>query len=154
MNRPQVTRILVAVVVTAIVGSLVAYWLTRRSPSDREQILDAFLAAEQAIERKSVSGLLRHVAADYDDGSYIKGELTPLVLAAFRDSGAVDVLAHVRSLEIRGEQASAKVEVELSVASYAEGKRVPLVLQVQLKKARGTWQVTSAQGWEPAQEAF
>lgn len=154
MRGPQVIKIGAAFVILALVSGLIIRGLNRTPPSDHEQILDTFLAIEEAVNRKSVSGVMRHVSADYDDGAYTKRGLTQLAIAVFRESESFNAVSQVRSLDIRGETASATVDVDFWVGDDPAGGAQRLELQLEMKKSRGKWQVTRAQGWEQAQESF
>ena len=97
---------------------------------------------------------MRHISDNYDDGAYTKRDLTRLAIAAFRGSGPINVVPQVRSLDIHGGQATATVEVDFWADSTAREDAQHLVLQIELGKSSGKWQVIKAQGWHQAQDAF
>ena len=154
MNKARIVKILVAFVIIVVGGSLTAYWLPQRAVSDRQQILDMFLQVEQAVERKSISGVMRHISEDYDDGTYSKRDLNQLAIAAFRERGSFNVLASASSLDISGNQATAQVKVRFWTGYGSAGQAQRLTLWIQAEKKGKRWQVTSAHGWEQAQQAL
>ena len=154
VRRPKVIKVVAAAVLAIVVAIAAYYWLTRTPPSDRQQILNMFLAVAEAVERKSLSGVMRHISEDYDDGVYTKRELRRLAIAGFRRSGPIDVMAQVRSLDIRGQYATATVEADYTAGYDAPESTGHLVLRIEVKKNRGRWQVARAQGWQEAARGY
>lgn len=154
MNKSLLARIGAGLAIVAVIVGIAIYWLTRPTVSDRQQILDMFLATQDAVERKSVSGVMRHISEDYDDGTYTKRALTRLAVSAFREGEPFNVLTVVRALQIKGNQAVAEVEVKFWVGRGPPEHVQHLTLHVAAEKKRGKWQVTRARGWQQAQEAF
>jgi len=113
-----------------------------------------FLQVEEAVEHKNLSGVMRHIAEDYNDGTLTKTELTRLAIGAFREPEPFNVLATVRSLDITGEQATATIDVGFWVEDRSAKTVQNLLIQVELKRIRGEWQVTAARGWQQAQHAL
>ncbi len=128
--------------------------LSRPKSSDRRQVMDVLLHMQRAAERKSLSGVMGHIADDYDDGTYARRDLMRLGVSAFREPEPFNIVATVRSLGVTGPEAIATVEVWFSVGAVSARSGLPVIVQVQLQKNQGRWQVTSAQGWQDAAKAF
>jgi len=154
MSKPLSTKIGAGLVVAMVVAGLAIYWLTRSVLSDRQQILDMFLAVEQAVEGKSASSVMRHISENYDDGTYTKRDLTRLAVTVFREREPFNVAPVVRSLEIESNRATAEVKVKFWIGRGPPQDAQDLTLHITLEKTRGTWQVTRARGWQQAQEAL
>ncbi len=154
MATPRLLTIVLAILIIAVGAGLTIYWFRRPVPSDRQQVMDVFLQMQRAAERKSLSGVMRHIADDYDDGTYTRRDLMRLGVSAFREPEPFNIVATVRSLEVTGSEAVAMVEVWFSVGAASARTGQHVTVQVQLQKNQGRWQVTSAQGWQDAAKAF
>jgi len=140
--------------VIAVAGGLATYWLTQPVLSDREQIVNMFWQVQEAVERKSLSGVMRHISEDYDDGHFTKRDLARLATQGLRESGAFHVLASVCSLDIYGNQATAQVKVRFWVGDVSAEHAQRLTIWVRAEKNRNRWRVTGAYGWRRAQQAL
>jgi len=98
MATPRLLTIVLAILIIAVGAGLTIYWFRRPVPSDRQQVMDVFLQMQRAAERKSLSGVMRHIADDYDDGTYTRRDLMRLGVSAFREPEPFNIVATVRSL--------------------------------------------------------
>ena len=154
MATPRLLTIVVAILIIVVGAGLTIYWFRRPVPSDRRQVMDVLLHMQQAAERKSLSRVMGHIADDYDDGTCTRRDLMRLGVSAFRETEPFNIVATVRSLEVTGPEAIATVEVWFSVGAASARTGLHVIVQVQLQKNQGRWQVTSAPGWQDAAKAF
>jgi len=141
---------MIAALVVLLVAISLVYYLQRPELSDEEQIQRLFLEAERAVEAKDASDIMRLIADDYDDGTFVKRDLTRLAIRAFRTSDEIDVVPYLRLLQVQGQEAHAELDVDLLVDSDTQR----LKLAVDLKKTGRGWQVIRASGWEVAGSEF
>ena len=133
-----------------ILGAAVAlYLLTRPRVSDAAQIKQMLLQAQGYVNRRDVRRLMTLVSEDYDDGNYYKEDLRNLVKGIVNPTYSLEVILSLKDLEVQDTTATATLFVQVTFGAdhYTYD---PLILK--LHKERGKWLVTSATGWEKAQE--
>ncbi len=128
-------------------GIIVALgWLTHPPKSDRQQIVKLLEHTERAIEQRDLSGLMKAISEDYDDGTYTKRELRRAALAGFREVRTIRITPVLRRLEVSDEEARADLDVEVWIDSDSPQPTMQVAMWVKLSKDSGRWLVTSAGG--------
>ena len=145
----------IVVGVALVLGALgVGIWLVSRpSPSDEAQIAKLIIDVKQAVEAKSVGGVLKHISDDYDDGGYTKRDITRLAVSGFREPEPFHVHVEAPDIWVSGDTAEARVRADFWTGeSGLAPDPVHLDLLVEFIKVRGGWKVIRASGWERAVE--
>ena len=145
------------VVLAAAAGGGYYYWRsTGGGKDDRQRILELVAGVERAVEEKRLSSVMDCVSQDYQDKSgNDRRALQQLMVAAFRDSQPFDVLVQVSDLQINGNEATVRAEVEFSVGQpVGMGGSTRLTVAGKLRREAGGWRVYEAEGWEGAAQEF
>ena len=141
--------ILIAAGMLIACGVLLGVYLNHPRLSDRQQIERVFLSAEKCIESKQLTGLMRLVDDDYNDGSFTKGQLKVLAMEAFRRGDQYNVVPSLGALSIQGNTAHVHLSVDFSTSGAPQDVQ-RLNISADLRKGRHGWQVIKAGGWEGA----
>jgi hypothetical protein len=145
------------IVLVVAAGAGLYYWRsTGGDKDDRQQVLELVASVEKAIEEKKLSSLMDRVSQDYQDKSgNDRRALQQLTVAAFRDSKPFDVLVQLNDLQITGNEATVRAEVEFSVGQpVGMGDSTRLTVAAKLRREAGGWKVYEAEGWEEAAQEF
>jgi hypothetical protein len=153
--RNRVKVVAAALVVAA--GGLLAAW--KLAPDRRpasQQILDALVEIQKAVEEKNLRGAMRHVSESYHDPeTQSKRELTRLALSGFREPGRFHVVLQAGRPQVQGSQATVEVRVEFSVVQGPSvRRREPFTVHTRWVKEGRHWRVVWAEGYWQASEAF
>ncbi len=147
----------VVLALLVIAGAAVHRFVLRGpTKDDRQQILELVASVEQAVEEKKGSQILDHVSRDYhDDAGNDQRQLSRLVIAAFREPAPFDLVVELTDLQISGDQATLRADVEFAVGGpVGAGSSTRLEVTAKLRRELGAWKVIEARGWEGASEQF
>ena len=155
----RTSRVLLVLILLAA-GGYGIYRFTRPQVDDRTQIEGLIRNAARFLEQQRVKSFMTVLADEYQDGTYSKADLEPLVRGAVLQSGEIRVVPFLRDLAVQGTTATVVLEAEVTVASRqptgatSEPATERYTIELALAKGRHGWQVTSARGWESAQNQF
>jgi hypothetical protein len=158
-------RLWIVVALLVFGGGALAMSVQARMPkgNDAAQIRAMLDAAEQAVESRNVSGMMRHVSEEYRDGNGLRRDQIRLyTMQTLRDAERVDVTISEPSLRIQvepdGKSATLSGDFSLSLSDTL-GTAFPtrhfhLTLDLKKEPARiflvfptHAWRVVSADGY-------
>ncbi len=147
----------VLIVLVAVAAGLFATW--KLAPDRRpasQQILDALVEIQKAVEQKDLGGTMKHVSESYRDPEMEnKRELTRLAVSGFREPGQFHVVLQAGRPEVRGSEATVDVRVEFSVTQGHGVRQVePFTVHTRWARERGHWKIVWAEGYWQASGAF
>jgi len=152
MRRPL---LVVAFLVVAVLGALLARSLLRRPPSDEEQIRTLLVDAARAAEEKRIGDAVRDVSERFRAEGMDRREVKQVVAAHVLRGTWVSVSIAGAKVAIRGELARAAADVVFS----RSGKGTPVAellperasvhrFLLDLAREEGKWKVVGA-SWRP-----
>lgn len=139
---------LLLLILVVVVAAFLSFRLMRPPLSDADQIRGRILAAATACEKHDLTGFLRVISEDYNDGSFNKQRLAVLVRQALLPSRPLRVVPYLKELQVTGVTARTDLLAEVT----EEGGKHTYSLTAEWRKGRHGWQVVSARGWEGATE--
>lgn len=157
-------RLVLAAVLLA--GVLLGWLVIPRggSPAEEERIRETLEMARQAVEAHNAGRFMRYVSTRYDDGSYKYETLRSMLSLGLREYGQVRVVLYVRDIQVRGERATAEMEVQAEGIDPS-GNRVrfegPMKVEFVRETARrrlffseSRWRAISTDATSALQDAF
>ncbi len=148
---------LVVVLLAGVAAGIVVVWKLapdRRSPE--QQILDALVDIERAVEEKNVRHCMKYVSESYRDPEVEnKKELQRLAIGGFREPGEFDVVLQPDRPVVSGLEAAVTVRVDFAVVRGQAVNRVPpFDVDTRWVKEGRSWRVIEAKGYMEAENAF
>jgi hypothetical protein len=148
------------VVIVALVGvaaGIVVVWkLAPDRRSAEQQILDALVDIERAVEEKNIRHCMKHVSESYHDADVEnKRELQQLAISGLREPGQFEVVLQPDRPVVRGLEATVVVRVDFAVARGQSINRVaPFDVETRWVKEGRKWRVVEAKGYMEAEQGF
>lgn len=140
----------VALLALFFVVPLIVYLLW---PSDEARIRTLFREGASAIEARNIDDVMSEVSFNYRDEhglSYLY--LKKLMERAFKEVKDIDVDYDIKRIDIRGDNATADVDVRVVATRGAEAGYIlgdsagPLHITFSLDKERTEWLITKTEG--------
>ena len=149
-------KIAAAVVIGIVAGVIVIWKFQPDRRSDSQQILEALVAIQEAVEEKSVGGMMQHVSESYKDSTCeTKRELIRLAQSGFYEKGAIHCQLQVGRPDVRGRSATVDVSVDFSVDRNGQVAAVkPFTVHTDWVRERKAWRIIRAEGYMEAEPAF
>ncbi|MBM3472744.1 MAG: hypothetical protein FJX75_05660, partial [Armatimonadetes bacterium] len=139
---------IVAGIVIAIVAAVIVVWkLQPDRRSDSQQILERLVAIQDAVEEKSVGGVMQHVSESYKDSTCEnKRELIRLAQSGFYEKGEIHCQLQVGRPDIRGRTATVDVNVDFNIDRNGQVATVkPFVVHTDWVRERKGWKLLRAE---------
>ncbi|MBC7288012.1 MAG: hypothetical protein H5T86_08235 [Armatimonadetes bacterium] len=137
---------------TVIAALVAAYVLVvRTAPSDRDQILGLVADAQQGINQRVFSRVLKYIADNYHDSmGNTKATLQRLAMQAAGTAEQYRLATTVRGLVISGDRRRATILVEATLYLISSGDARTYNVTAKLEKRGRRWLVVNAEGWQEA----
>jgi hypothetical protein len=148
---------MLAVILAGVGAGLLVVWkLQPDRRSDSQQVLEALVDMQHAVEEKRVGDFMRHVSESYKDSTVeSKRELTRLVQSGWQERGAFHCDLQAGAPEIRGVEAKVNVTVDFSIERDGRVSTVkPFTVRTEWLKEKGGWRIVRAEGYMDAEPAF
>jgi hypothetical protein len=149
-------KIAAAIAVGIVAGMVVVWKLQPDRRSDSQQILEALVAIQGAVEEKSVGGMMQHVSESYKDSTCEnKRELIRLAQGGFYEKGIIHCQLQVGRPDVRGQSAAVDVNVDFSIDRNGQVSAVkPFTVHTDWVKERKGWKIIRAEGYMDAEAAY
>lgn len=89
-----------------LLAGIVFWWQNQTPQTPQQQIIAALDDAETAIERRSVSGVMQHLARDFKWNSSSRSEVADLLRGTFFQARDVQITRSGESINVNGETAT------------------------------------------------
>ena len=154
----MMARVKIAGVVLAgiAVGVLIVWKLQPDRRSDSQQVLEALVDMQRAVEAKDTGDFMGYVSESYKDSTVEnKRELTRLVQSGLYEKGVFHCELQVGPPEITGRTATVEVGVDFSIDRDGRVSAAkPFTVRTEWAKEKPGWKVVRAEGYMEAQPAF
>ena len=150
--KPRISPIAALLVVLALAVGVVLLWqFTRPRLTDEQRLYSLLTNAQVAAEKHNLAGLTRLISRDYHDRMGIdKRQMNGMIASWLQGAPPLKVVPTVAGLKVNGATADMQVKIRYwSGDPNSPGDEFAMALRWQ--KERGTWKITSAEGWESEQ---
>lgn len=151
--QPKIIKIIIIFLVLSLVICIFLWVKSRKPPTPEEQIARLLIDAQNAFNEGDSTRLLKYVSQDYDDGSYTRRELVPLVFKAVKVENIlrVTVMQPIILVEENTAAATVPVHVERQTSQAMDtgaNDSYDLEVQLRMRQQGQRWQVIRATGWD------
>jgi hypothetical protein len=138
------------------VGLLIVWRLQPDRRSDSQQVLEALVAMQRAVEAKRTGDFMKHISEAYRDSTVEnKRELMRLVQSGLYERGEFHCGLQVGTPQVDGRRATVDVAVDFSIDRDGRTSAAkPFTVRTEWAKEQSGWKIVRAEGYMEAEPAF